>query len=335
MMNTLFLREHNRICSELIKAYPTWNDEQLFQTARNTLIVVLMRIVIEDYINHITPYHFKFAAEPWGFEKESWYRTNWMTVEFNLLYRWHSMIPNGLLLGDKYHSLSDGLFNNKLLTDNGLGVLFESASRQKAAELGLQNTHDHLVKDAESKSIVLARSANLRSYNDYRELFGFPRVTDWSQITGDESLQKSLEDLYQDVDRLEFFVGLFAEEVRENSALSPLIGRMVGVDAFSQALTNPLLSIHVFKPETFSEVGWKIIQETNSLSQVLHRNVKAGERFAVKFTQDGDEIEEPTGIGWTNANDRQPTVRIQDETMPALPESADTSFDERELYRKK
>jgi prostaglandin-endoperoxide synthase 2 len=336
MMSTLFVREHNRICSLLEQAYPTWDDERLFQTARNTMIVVLMRIVVEDYINHITPYHFRFAAEPWGFEKESWYRTNWMTIEFNLLYRWHSMVPNGVLVVDQFHSISDGLFNNALLTNNGLGQLFESASRQKAAELGLRNTHEHLVWEAESKSLLMGRAANLRSYNEYRELFGFPRVTDWSQITGDEELQKALKDLYRDVDQLEFFVGLFAEDVRENSALSPLIGRMVGVDAFSQALTNSLLSLHVFKPETFSEVGWKIIQETNSLAQVLQRNVRDDDPiFRVNFTQDGDEIDEPKGIGWPEAKDhRVPTHRVDLETA-AQPESVSASFDERDLYIKK
>ena len=53
MMGVLFLREHNRIARSLRREYPGWNDERLFQTARNVLTVILIKIVVEEYINHI------------------------------------------------------------------------------------------------------------------------------------------------------------------------------------------------------------------------------------------------------------------------------------------
>jgi prostaglandin-endoperoxide synthase 2 len=325
MMNTLFLREHNRICGELAKAYPAWDDERVFQTARNITIVVLLRIVVEDYVNHITPYHFQFSALPWDFKRSSWYRNNWMTVEFNLLYRWHSMVPNAILLEDQFLPITDGLFNNELLLQHGMGSLLRSASRQRASELGLFNTTDHLVEEAEIKAVELGRKANLRSYNDYRELFRFPRVTQWSQITGNEQTEKELEKLYESVDNLEFFVGLFAEDVREGSALSPLIGRMVGVDAFSQVLTNPLLSINVFKPETFSDVGWRIIQTTKTLEDVVRRNVNPDDLEGyIGFRQRGNEPDEPLDLGWEK---RSPAAAMEALWNP-------DGFDEAELFKK-
>ena len=77
----------------------------------------------------------------------------------------------------------------------------------------------------------------------------------------------------EDVD---FYIGLFAEDTVKNSPLPPLLLRMVAVDAFSQALTNPLLSEHVFNPNTFSKIGWDIIQSTDSLSDILDRNSPNG-----------------------------------------------------------
>lgn len=38
MYATLWLREHNRVCDVLRKEHPTWEDEQLFQTARLIII---------------------------------------------------------------------------------------------------------------------------------------------------------------------------------------------------------------------------------------------------------------------------------------------------------
>jgi len=82
-MNTLFLREHNRICGLLRKVYQQWDDERLFQTARNINLGVLAKVVIEEYINHIAPLRFRLRLEPGRFERQRWYRTNWMTIEFS------------------------------------------------------------------------------------------------------------------------------------------------------------------------------------------------------------------------------------------------------------
>jgi prostaglandin-endoperoxide synthase 2 len=48
---------------------------------------------------------------------------------------------------------------------------------------------------------------------------------------------------------------------------------MVGVDAFSQALTNPLLANRVYLAKTFSERGMEIIAETTCLHDIVRRNI--------------------------------------------------------------
>ena len=70
--------------------------------------------------------------------------------------------------------------------------------------------------------------------------------------------------------------------------LPSLIGRLVAVDAFSQALTNPLLSPRVFNAETFSPLGMEIIRTTGSLSDIVHRNVpESPGRHLVTMTREG------------------------------------------------
>jgi prostaglandin-endoperoxide synthase 2 len=268
MLNVLFLREHNRIAGELQRAYPAWDDERLFATARNILIVLLIKIVIEEYINHIAPYFFQLQADPSPFKNERWNRPNWMAIEFNLLYRWHGLIPRTLHGEPVWKTI----FNPAMVVERGVAGLIDDASHQRAGRVGVFNT-DPALRAVELASIREGRAAELAPYNDYRELASFPRVTGFDQITGDEATQSALKDLYGHVDRIEFFPGLFAEDARPNSVLPSLIGRMVGVDAFSQALTNPLLAPRVFNEQTFSPLGMEIIGSTRRLSDILHRNV--------------------------------------------------------------
>lgn len=285
MLTTLFLREHNRICDLLAQEYSSWDDERLFQTARNIVTVVLIKIVIEEYINHITPYHFKFILDPQSFPNQKWYRQNWMSVEFNLLYRWHSLVPNNIAFDNQTLAMAETLWNSDRVTSRGLGILFEEASSQPAGEIGAFNTPFFLL-NTDQASIALDRRAQLKSYNDYRELCKFPRVTAFDQISSDPKIQQELQQLYGHVDQIEFYVGLFAEDVRENSVVAALIGRLVGIDAFSQALTNPLLAEQVYNEQTFSPIGWQIIHETESLSDILHRNLPDSEAsYTVTMTQ--------------------------------------------------
>jgi len=284
MLNTLCLREHNRLCDELASNYPDWDDERLFQTSRNILMAIILKIIMQEYINHITPYHFKLFADPEAFTKESWHRPNYMAIEFDFVYRWHSAIPETFSYNGKPTNLAESLWNNKMFIDQGLGALMEETCSQAGTKIGLFNTPDILVELTELPSIRLGRQLQLASYNDYRELCGFPRVTRFEQITGNEFAQDKLKELYGDVDNVEFFVGLYAEDGRENSTIPALVARLIGIDAFSQALTNPLLSPNIFNKETFSAVGWEIIQNTNTVSDLVNRNVpSSGKKYKVTF----------------------------------------------------
>jgi prostaglandin-endoperoxide synthase 2 len=272
MLNVLFLREHNRVAGLLGREYPQWDDERLYATARNILIVLLIKIVIEEYINHIAPYLFKFGADPWDFKGEAWYRTNWMAIEFNLLYRWHSLVPSTLHVAGADLPLWQTIFRTDLVTANGIARLFTDASNQRAGRIGILNT-DPALRETEVASVREARAVGLDRYNAYRRLAKFPRVTSFEQITGDAERQAALKALYRTPDEIEFYPGLFAEDTRPNSVLPALIGRMVGIDAFSQALTNPLLAPRLFNERTFSPLGMEILRTTHTLSDVLSRNV--------------------------------------------------------------
>lgn len=192
------------------------------------------------------------------------------------------MLPDTLMYNGQKLPMPASMWNNDMIINKGLGAIFEESCSQSAAQLSLFNTPEFLIP-TELASIRLGREAKVRSYNDYRELCKYPRVTDFDQISSDENVQKELQRLYGHVDNIELYVGLYAEDLRPNSALPPLVGRLIGIDAFSQAFTNPLLAENIFNPETFSPVGWEEIQNTKTLSQVVNRNTPPGKTYRVSF----------------------------------------------------
>jgi prostaglandin-endoperoxide synthase 2 len=163
--------------------------------------------------------------------------------------------------------------NNRLLLDGGLRRAFADMSGQRATRLGSFNTAEFLW-EIETRAIDQGRLADLAPYTDYRHYVSLSRPQDFADISGDSRVVDFLRNTYRRVEDIDFYVGLFAEDLVEDSPLPPLMLRMVAVDAFSQALTNPLLSRHVYNEETFSTAGWKAIHSTGSLRDILDRNTR-------------------------------------------------------------
>jgi prostaglandin-endoperoxide synthase 2 len=215
-----------------------------------------------------------------------------MTVEFSLLYRWHSLMPDaiawpaGPLAGAHDIALVDFLQNNRPLLDVGLDAAFSSAASQAAGELGALNTAQALLH-IEDRAVLQARKNRLATYNAYRVAFGMDRAIGFGDITTNPAVAALLEDLYGEPDHVEFYPGLMAEDRVEDSPLPGLLLRMVAVDAFSQALTNPLLSEHVWNEQTFTPWGFALIGATSKLGDLLARNVQHRGPTPIEMTRPG------------------------------------------------
>jgi prostaglandin-endoperoxide synthase 2 len=274
-MNALFLREHNRLAGKIEAHNNKWDDERVFQTARNILIAVFIKIVVEDYINHISPTTFRLRVDPAVAWNAPWNKPNWITTEFSLLYRWHSLIPDTMTLNGKPYNIGATFMDNRPLLDAGLTRTFKDLSSAPAGRLGALNTASHLL-GIEMRAVAQGRLCKVAPYSHYREYVGLPPLHKFEDVTNDPHVIEILRKAYAKPSEIEFYVGILAEDTVENSPLPLLILKMVAVDAFSQALTNPLLSEHVFKESTFTEFGWDTIQNTSKLRDVLARNSPGG-----------------------------------------------------------
>ena len=288
LMNVLFLREHNRVAGLLEQNHPDWDDERLFQTTRNIMTVLLLNIVMGDYIPHIARTRLDLRVPPGWAEQQPWYRTNRMAVEFALLYRWHDLIPDEFMVGEDILDAQKLVRPNSWLMDRKLKDVLVGASRSPAGRIGLKNTAAFLNMkggpDVKRLSVDMARTCKLRSYNDYRHHYGLKPVHSFLELTKDRETAAELERLYGSIDKLEWFVGLFAEWYEPPDCMGELLRIMVANDAFTQALTNPLLSKAVYGPQTFSDVGMRIIESTTTLADLAERNTGLTAKDAKRVT---------------------------------------------------
>ena len=250
------------------------DDERVFEVTRNAVIVIFIKIGIEEYVNHITPLSFELQTSPQVAWNAPWNWPNWIAIEFSLLYRWHSLVPSTVTWGEKTYLLQDTLMSNALLIDAGLASSFEQISAQNAMRLGAGNTADAMLP-FELSALEQSRLCEIASFADYCENTSTMRPDTFEDISSDPRMIGLLRKLYGTPDRVEFYVGLFAQDTLSNSPLPDLMLKLAAMDAFSHAFTNPLLSERAFKEETFAHAGWDAISKTSRLSDVVQRNCSA------------------------------------------------------------
>lgn len=290
MLNIVSVREHNRLADMLAPDNPDWDDERLFHTARNIMIVLLLKLVVEEYIKHIGPWDTPVDLVPYIADEQRWNRTNWCAIEFNILYRWHSLVPDAIGEGSELLTSADWRNNNPLILSSGLEKLLAFCSKQRSGKIGLFNTPTFLVDrsnparpSVEERTVTLSRQARLRSLNDYRAAYGLSRYTSFDQLTKDQTTRERLGALYATVDDVEWYVGIFAEDYPDYLMMGELMTTMVANDAFTQALTNPLLARHIFTDATFTARGMKVINDTTSLHDIVARNSGTPANVYVNF----------------------------------------------------
>jgi prostaglandin-endoperoxide synthase 2 len=139
--------------------------------------------------------------------------------------------------------------------------------------------------EAEKNTLNLGRQFRLQSFNQYRRRWGMKPYRSFEEFTDDRTLAQELRSLYPDtagkpgIDRLELVIGLLAERRRHDAIIGPLQLAMVGADAFSQALTNPLLANAIYGERAFSEYGVGQLGATSKFADIVKRNLGAGQEM--------------------------------------------------------
>jgi peroxidase len=251
-MHTLFVREHNRLAARLAREHPDWDDERLYQKARQLVGAEVQAITYREFLPALLG---REALAPYaGYDPEV--DASISNVFSTAAYRFgHSALSPQLLRLDRrgreiragHLSLRDAFFAPQRITDEGgIDPLLRGLATQRCQRVDVQVVDD--VRnflfgppggggfDLASLNIQRGRDHGLPSYNDAREALGLPRARDFADVSSDPETRARLADAYAHPDDVDLWVGGLAEDPVPGAHVGPLVQRIL-VDQF-QALRD-------------------------------------------------------------------------------------------------
>ncbi len=251
-LQTLFVREHNRLAAAAAVRNPTWTDEQLYQHARRIVIAELQKITFDEFLPALLGAQTPAAAALHAYRG---YRADvnpGIATEFSTgAFRFgHSMLGNDIQFldndGNAVHApmeLRDAFFNTPVLRQTGIDPVLKYLASDRAQEIDTKVVDD--VRnflfglpgqggfDLAALNIQRGRDHGLADYNAIRAAYGLPKVTSFAQITPDKATQDALAATYGSVDKLDLWVGGLAEKHLPGSSLGETFTRIL-IDQFTR-----------------------------------------------------------------------------------------------------
>lgn len=268
----LLNREHNAIADELARLYPDQfpTDELLYQQARLITIGVYVNCTLRLYTETLlgnapaSGDSYDIRHVPRKFSRVG----NHVPYEFNLMYRFHAMLPDEALAPPPQD------FDQQDAADRNARILAQVTQARRLPLLrALPRSVPDALRDAEIKAIVSAREMGVGTYNSFRQMLNLPAYADddWSWCQDD--LVDTVKKLYKTVGQVELYPALYLEK-RGRDILGPTAAFAILADAFSAILQDRFFT-EDFTPEVYTAFGLARARST-TLVDLLNRHCNAG-----------------------------------------------------------
>ncbi len=247
-LHTLFVREHNRLAAELASANPTWDDEQLYQGAREINWAQIQAITYNEFLpallgpGALPSYAGYFGGMDAGIANEfsgACYRFGHSMVNPTLP-RYAddgSPFPGGDL------ELFESFFNpDAIVSSGGISPIIQGQFRELAQEIDPFVVDDirnllfgagGLGLDLLALNIQRGRDHGLPSYNSMRVSMKLAPAATFADISPDPDIQARLASVYASPDEVDLWIGALSEAHVPGASVGPLL-HAVFVKQFSR-----------------------------------------------------------------------------------------------------
>ena len=97
-----------------------------------------IKIVIEDYVQHLSNYNYKLLFEPELLFDVPHQYSNRISVEFNHMYHWHPLMPDTFNISGTVYTVKDFLFRPDLVVKHGMKDFMEGLLNQRAGAVSMK-----------------------------------------------------------------------------------------------------------------------------------------------------------------------------------------------------
>jgi hypothetical protein len=306
-IQTLFVRNHNRIAEALQDLHPHWSDEMLFQEARKINIADEEIITYTEFLPAILGPGALPAYTGYNPNVNPDIATEFSTVGFRF---GHSLLSNtvgrnqndGTNIADVNPNsaavnLAEDFFRPDLINPNGvtvnlinafgmpeshtssdIGAILKADADNTANEMDLllidevRNTLFGIPHgpgtDLAARDIQRARDHGIGTYNQVRVAYGLPAVTSFAQITSNVTVQQQLQATYGTVDQIDPFEGMLAEDHLPGADVGPTTAAIL-VDQFTRLRDGDSF---FYLNESWTPEELTLLGQGDTLAKVIKHN---------------------------------------------------------------
>jgi len=293
-MQTLWVREHNRIASDLaLTEYDGLDlsdaevDEEIYQRSRQIVMGLIQNITYNEFL----PSTVGFNAIPTYREYDASIDPQISNEFAGAAYRiGHSTLTDELLIGADGESipLAEAFFRPDVVSAMGIEGVLEGLTVQTMQEVdnqvvdGVRNfLNDGPGFDLAAINIQRGRDQGLPDYNTLRQSIGLPRLDDFNQMTSNESLAEMFELVYSTPDNADPWIAMISEDHVPGTMTGETIYAIM-VDQFTRLRDGDRFYFEnaIDDQELVNEI------KATRLSDVIERNTNLDVQDEVFWTRD-------------------------------------------------
>ncbi|XP_072502931.1 lactoperoxidase [Notamacropus eugenii] len=254
IFHTLFVRQHNKLATELKRLNPHWNGEKIYQEARKIVGAITQVITFENYLPLVLGQELEKEIPKYTGYNES--EDPRIANVFTMAYRFgHTEVPSIIYRLDEHYEpwgsepelrLNTLFFNTwRIVKDGGIdpfvrGLLAKPSKMLQQNKIISSELRDKLFQpthkihgfDLASINLQRGRDHGLPGYNAWRRFCGLSQpktVEEFSVVLGNnQKLAQKFMDLYGTLDNIDLWIGAIAEPFVPGGRVGPLLSCLLG-----------------------------------------------------------------------------------------------------------